>query len=227
MAVWRPGLAKVHFRLRDMTGDGQSLSSCTPRQGEPLPVGDLAPEVAAHGFYKSPPSSGNAFSREALAAVMPLDETVWRIAADFPLLILCPFEGEIDAVQEPLGHYRRHDDSASKRRSMDVETLLTRVERGRVLGSQITTVATRRGLTYRPGRGPLAKITLLWLKVLAPERFPSPRRATWRLALDVALSGWRLMPTVKKRIAFTGAVALIPFLPAPFAKSYVNWLFGR
>jgi hypothetical protein len=227
MAVWRPGLAKVHFRLRDMASDGRSLSTCTPRLGEPLPVGDLAPEVVAHGFYKSPPTSGNAFSREALAAVMPLDETVWRIAADSPLLFMCPFTGDVEAIQEPLGHYRRHDASASMRRSMDAETLLTRIARGRALGSQVAALAARRGLTYQPGRGPLATITLLWLKVLAPDRFPSPRRATWRLALDVALSGWRLMPTVKKRIAFTGAVALIPFLPAPFAKNYVNWLFGR
>lgn len=227
MAVWRPGLAKVHFYLRDMAENGTPLKTYTPRLGEPLPVGDLAPDVANHGFYKSPPTSGNAFSRAVLEALLPLDERVWHNAADAPLIYLSPFEGEIEAIQAPLGNYRRHDGSASVRRSPNVDSLVARVEQSRASRNQLDLAASRRGLTIRRGHGPVTLIKLLWIRVLAPERCLSPQRPTWRMAMDVALSGWRLMPTVKKRIAFTGAVALIPFLPAPFAKNYVNWLFGR
>lgn len=227
MAVWRPELVKVHFRLRDMAEDGTPLKTCTPRLGEPLPVGDMAPAVVNHGFYTSPPTSGNAFSRKVLAALLPLDEKVWRTAADAPLIYLSPFEGEIEAIQEALGNYRRHEGSASVRRSPNVDSLLERVERASVSRSQIAIAAERRGLVLRRGYGPLTLIKLLWIRVLAPDRCLSPHRPTWRMALDVALSGWRLMPTIQKRVAFTGAVALIPFLPAPFAKNYVNWLFGR
>lgn len=225
--VWRPGLAKVHFRLREAGADGTPFKTCTPRVGEPLPSGDLAEAVATHGFYKTPPTSGNAFSRRALQAAMPLDAEIWPMWADMPLLYLAPFEGDIEAIQEPLGFYRRHGSNASTRELTHVESLVRVAGMYRLKDEMVAAAARRRGIAAPPGRNPLLRNILLLIRVNAPERYPPPSRSVAMLALDVAMTGWRLMPTLRKRVAFTGAIALIPLLPAPLAKQYVNRLLMR
>jgi glycosyltransferase involved in cell wall biosynthesis len=54
------------------------------------------------------PTSGMCIKASVLKKCMPIDESVWRIAADVPLIIFAAVEGELAYMQEKLGSYRIH-----------------------------------------------------------------------------------------------------------------------
>lgn len=113
VAAWRPGVSKVQFRLDMVDAQGTPLGRQLPRD---LHDGDTATRLV-HGFgaYGSPPGSGNAYSRDFLRQVLPIDEGPWRIGADSIPILLAPAFGVVASVPAALGAYRVHralDDGA-------------------------------------------------------------------------------------------------------------------
>jgi hypothetical protein len=74
-----------------------------------MPDGDIRDLILDSGGYVTPPTSGNAFARQALERLLPLAEAQWRQAADTSLEILAPFLGDVVSTKETLGLYRIHD----------------------------------------------------------------------------------------------------------------------
>ena len=79
----------------------------------PMYGGDLRQTVAQFRYYTSPPSSGNAYSRNFLEKVLPMPAEKWRISADAYLILAAPFYGFITALGSPAAYYRRHGGGAS------------------------------------------------------------------------------------------------------------------
>jgi glycosyltransferase involved in cell wall biosynthesis len=103
-----PGVAKVHWPLREVDGLGRDSGRIRPR--DPLPAGDLRGQIAAEGpdGYVSPPTSGNAFSSAFLERVLPMPEADFELSADAYLYGLAPLFGTVEAIQSPQGLYRLH-----------------------------------------------------------------------------------------------------------------------
>jgi len=108
---WRPDLAKLHYRLNVIGSNGEQTGAIEP--SGILPEGDLSCEIRRHGASRSPPNSGNAFSRAFLERVMPIPEDEWRGGSDCYLFNLAPLYGQIGAINRPLGCYRKHGDNMS------------------------------------------------------------------------------------------------------------------
>jgi glycosyltransferase involved in cell wall biosynthesis len=123
VAAWQPDLAKLHYRLRMVDDLGNSLQDCVPLSRIPLATGDLKEHVLRGGSYEYPPTSGNAFSREALAALLPMPEKELRIAADGYLLSIIPLLGPLAACDDPLGAYRVHGKNRWYSNSLDISRL--------------------------------------------------------------------------------------------------------
>ncbi|WP_181708507.1 glycosyltransferase family 2 protein [Chthonobacter rhizosphaerae] len=70
--------------------------------------GDGLPRLLADGQVLFMPTSGNAFSRAALKAVMPIPEERWRISADLHLVTMMLALGPVDHCNAVLGQYRVH-----------------------------------------------------------------------------------------------------------------------
>jgi hypothetical protein len=104
---WQPGISKLQYRLQVCDRLGQPLG-LHPAPGKPLDQGWVWPLLLRQGTYTTPVTSGNAFSRQALAQILPMPETDYRIAADGYLNTLVTFLGPIAALEEPLGLYRMH-----------------------------------------------------------------------------------------------------------------------
>jgi hypothetical protein len=111
---FRPGVAKVQGRL-DLIDEGdRRLGRQTPPMA--LLSGDLASVVLRHGWYPAPPTSGNAFARATLDALLPVPEEYARLAkadgrltvSDHYLSVLAALEGEVVSLPEPVGAYRLH-----------------------------------------------------------------------------------------------------------------------
>jgi glycosyltransferase involved in cell wall biosynthesis len=106
-AAWKPGIAKVQYRLEMVDTFGNSIGFYPPAK-IPFDKGEVWRVLLETGNYQCPPTSGRSFGRAALDEVLPVPEAEWRISADAYLRILIPFEGQIISIEEALGAYRIH-----------------------------------------------------------------------------------------------------------------------
>ena len=102
------GLVKVHWPLRIIDDRGRETGDRFP--DDPLAEGDVRSKLIEAGpeGYNWPPTSGNAWARSFLDAVMPLPESEFRTCPDYYLATLAPLHGRIGLVREPQGFYRIH-----------------------------------------------------------------------------------------------------------------------
>lgn len=108
--IWQLDTAKVHYRLQVVDADSQSLEFTYPQGGKRLATGPVWQQVLDVATYAGVPTSGNALSRRALAAVSPIPKDFNTMADDY-LSVLIPFFGNVLAVETPLGAYRIHGDN--------------------------------------------------------------------------------------------------------------------
>ena len=105
----RPGLAKVHYRLRQIDEGGRPTGALVPPSGLSLPAGDLRGLVRLHpDDVPYPPASGNAYAAWALRRLLPMPEKEYRLLADVYLLNLAPLLGPVDLLEGSGGRYRVH-----------------------------------------------------------------------------------------------------------------------
>lgn len=106
-AAWSAGLAKAQYRL-DMIDAEQRWISLFPPAEVAFDSGDVRQLLLECGRYEGTVTSGNAFSREVLSAVLPIPEQDFRISADGYLVTIAPLHGQVVSIDRPLGVYRQH-----------------------------------------------------------------------------------------------------------------------
>jgi len=106
-------VAKVHWPLSVVDAHGRATGALKP--AEPLGRGDLREALLRDGpaCYESPPTSGNAWSRRFLEAVLPLPvfEPPFMdgsSSADAYLSAVAPLYGRVECIDEPQSSYRVH-----------------------------------------------------------------------------------------------------------------------
>lgn len=108
MAAYHQGVSHIYYGLEMKTPEGESLGAFK-LELEDLDQGvDAWRAVAERGSVNFPPTSANAFSRTALAQILPMPEGDFRIRADVYLLHRAVFLGEVVALERPLGNYLVH-----------------------------------------------------------------------------------------------------------------------
>ena len=112
MEQWRPEFSKLHWQLYKTNDAGKPLGKYLP--DDVLAEGDLRSQLieggpcACGGPPNSPPTTGNAWSRDFLQQVLPMPEEDFKQGADNYLFVLAPLYGLIGKINEPLGYYRLH-----------------------------------------------------------------------------------------------------------------------
>lgn len=228
VAAWRPGLAKVHYRLEVVDAEGQPRGFSYP-QGNTLSRGDVAPFVINSGTYTGVPTSGNALSRQALEQVMPIPPEFYTTADDY-LSVLIPLYGPVGSVETPLGAYRIHTSNqwaltevTGDRFRRFIRHDLQRCEliqqRGREQGYEVPDDLYMRffgrawsrlaSLRFDPEQHPVASDTSLWLTYQG-------LRSIW------LYSGFNW----QKRIIFSLWFVWVGLAPRPLAKPMIVWLFA-
>ena len=105
--AFAPGVAKVQFRLHLVNGKGEHID-LFPAPEVSFDDGDVVPLLMSSGRYETTVTSGNAFSRTTLAAILPVPEKEFRISADGYLVAIAPLHGRVVSIEEPLGAYVLH-----------------------------------------------------------------------------------------------------------------------
>ncbi|RWO63269.1 glycosyltransferase [Mesorhizobium sp.] len=103
---WSDDLAVLNFGLDTIDEAGRSTGLYTPSIHSDS--GDNRPRLLQSGTFAFPPTSGNAFARSLLDAVLPMPEARWRISADCYLIRAAALFGRFGHVPQVLGSYRIH-----------------------------------------------------------------------------------------------------------------------
>jgi glycosyltransferase involved in cell wall biosynthesis len=227
-AVWRPGISKVQYRMRTVDACGRPLGNVIPQFHHVPSPEDIRHWAATTTAYPTPPGSGNAYSREYLAKIFPLDDSCGR-PGDACCLAAAPFLGDVVTIPSALGSYRIHgrNDGAASR--LDVAQFQLHVVRAlqrhvyaqriaRRAGIDIEDRAINGSLSYLPYR--LASLRL------APMTHPIVGDSAFAVLTDVM----RALPKAQgmsSRSKLTIAVwaALVVVLPANAGSRLILWRF--
>jgi glycosyltransferase involved in cell wall biosynthesis len=230
-AAWRPGMSKVHYPLALIDEQSRPLGCCVPRA--PLPSGDLAQDVLERGFYVSSPTSGNAFSREMLQQLGPLDETEWRIGAEGYYVFLAPFFGTVGVVAEPIVQYRIHSksESATVGHGASNEGLMTKLMASDLrLRRTLERFAAERNLELSKdavySHWLHRKLRLACFK-MSRERHPFAGDTASHLAWSLMRAVWSAQELgLRTRVLFSGWGILTAMLPRRSAARLVQLAFS-
>jgi glycosyltransferase involved in cell wall biosynthesis len=146
VAVWEPGVAKVHYRLETVDAFGKRLGFEPPRD-RLLSNGEVLPILLEKGYYSTNVCSGNAFGRAALEQVLPMPESKYRMFAESYTNILLPFFGPVSSMEEVLGAYRLHGNNNFYSTTLDIDRLRAIVQLQ--LQNQVLLVHKAEALGYR------------------------------------------------------------------------------
>src|SRR5258708_6777457 len=151
VAAWRPGISKVQYCLRVVDADDAPWGRNMPRYPEGFSATDVRRLVRRFGTYPAPPSSGNAYSRDFLSKVMPIDARQFPFAPDGALNAIAPLYGDVVSIDRPLGYYRVHGRNMWAMVTLDRARILQFIDLGRKEARFTRAHAIKRGI--EPPRG--------------------------------------------------------------------------
>lgn len=229
IAVWKPELSKVHYRLTVVDNFKQPLGFSYPQGSKPLASGEVWRDLLEVGGYASTPTSGNALNRKALAQVFPIPDE-YKLTADDYLCILIPFYGEIVAIEEPQGAYRIHNsnqwalatvtgDRFHRFVQHDLQNYALLVKKANELGYEL------------PQDLELRSMARMWSRIaclrLNPQKHPIPSDRPLPLMFWGIRSLWKYTDfNWQKRLIYTLWFIWVGLLPLPLAKLAITWLYA-
>lgn len=229
LASWRPGVAQIQARLDLVDSDGIAHDIFPPPES-PLAQGDVRPLLARCGRYATTVTTGLAFTRTALEAVMPIPELAFNRSADGYLAAVVPFHGDILSIDQPLGAYRRHPANHSGFAANIAHRARWRIDHDEQRYAAMRTQAAATGVAMASAPGladPLhleERIASLCFD-LAQHPYPDDRRPRlgW-CGMRAVLAG---RPGLKRGLVYTAIFAVAGFAPRPVARTVLAWKMER
>lgn len=114
-------VAKVQYRMRVTDSDLHPTGEVVPPAHQAMPNGDLRSQISTGINYVWPPTSGNAFSSEALRKIMPIPEDTYRLSADVYLNTVAIALGAIISLEEVGVMYRVHGNNSTVNTSRSID----------------------------------------------------------------------------------------------------------
>ncbi len=227
----RGGAALIQFRLSIIDGQGRFIAEY-PWPRVRLDTGDVTPILRSRGTFTCMVSTGNAFRRDVLERLLPLDEREFMRAPDGYLVHSVPFYGSVAAIEKRLAYYRMHGSNDStmhiQRSAVDlskVRDILGFSTRELRLVETHTAVRGLRVSTNLPMRHMVHLQFRLVSRKLEPEKHPFPGDSCWRLGSWGALAALRnaSLP-LERRLLMAGWFAAVALLPRGAAQVVVSLL---
>ena len=230
-AAWRPGTSQLHYRL-DLVDAEERIIDLYPPPEVSFDTGDVVPLLLRSGRYETSVTSGNAFARAALAAILPMPGDAFRVCADGYLVTLAPFYGPVQSIEKPLGAYRQHAESNwSRVDSSDLGRIFRRsLEHDRQKYAVLAAKVAERGLqtTAEPGLRDhfhlCARISSLCLD---PSQHPLASDTRFRLMLHGIGASRRARLPRARRMLLALWFMCVGLLPRPIARLAVAWRVAK
>lgn len=227
--VWRPDLAKVHYRLDVVNGVGESLGYSSPQGTIPLSQGKVWQMLLSTGGYISTPTSGNALNRQALIDLFPIPAE-YKLTADDYLSFQVPFYGEVMAVDHALGAYRVHDSNQWALSTVTGDRFKRFVRHDLQNFALITSKAQELGYQIPPDLEQRS-IGRLWSRIISlrlnAQNHPVQSDRSIQLIYQGIRSLWKYSNfNLPKRIFYSLWFIWVGLMPLPLAKPAISWLYA-
>ena len=117
-AHWRPGTAKLQFKLETIDGAGRRTGFRWPKYPDAMAPERVLTDLLTTGAYPSPPTSGNAYARHLLDAATPFEGHSF---VDSVVNTIAPLYGEVHTLDAVLALYRVHGSNNWAQQTMTPE----------------------------------------------------------------------------------------------------------
>lgn len=229
VAVWKPTLAKVHYRLAVVDTDGQTLGYSLPQGGMLLSTGNVWTAMLEGGGYVSTPTSGNALNRKAAESLFPIHEE-YKLTADDYLSTLIPFHGDVAAVEEPLGVYRIHTNNQWALATVTGAHFRRFLHHDSVVQSLLVCKAKEIGYKL-PEDFELRSLGRFQVRLISLRLDPKNHQYPSDNALQLIYLGqgclWKYSPhNWQKRLIYSLWFLWVGLMPLPLAKTAIAWLYA-
>jgi GT2 family glycosyltransferase len=223
--AFRMDTAMVQFRLH-LVDENREVVDVFPAPEFPFESGDVVPQLLEKGRYQTTVTSGLAFRRSALEAIMPIPEEEFRQGADGYLVTTAPFHGIVRSIDECLGAYRQHggnhsafDDELAKRARWRVDHDFRRFE-------ALENEAAAEGLTVPEDiglRDPLHVEERLASLCTDAARHPVRGDSRLRLGAAGAAASMGTNVALRRRAVLAAWFLSVGILPRHQAKAVLSW----
>lgn len=145
-----PRLVKVQYRMRVIDELGRETGELKPPPHIRLPNGDLRTSELTFPFdLPWMATSGNAFSADALAQIMPIPETEFARSADWYLRHVITLFGDVRSLDDVCAYYRVHGANSYARGDdgLDLEHVRQSIRFASATHDQLLVAAARLGLS--------------------------------------------------------------------------------
>jgi glycosyltransferase involved in cell wall biosynthesis len=225
--AWKPGVGKIHYRLKVVDTEGQPLGNFIPTTTAKLACGEVWRELIQTSGYVSTCMSGNAYSRKVLNQVFPIPDD-YKTTADDYLMISTPFYGELVGIEDPLAVYRIHNSnqwalasvSGSRFRRFvqhDLQNFALLLQRAKQFGFEVPPDLETRSFARLWSR--LASLRL------EPQAHPIPSDHSLQLTYWGIRSLWLFSEfNWQKRIIYSIWFLWVGLMPVSLAYVAIAWL---
>ena len=232
VAHWQPSFAKLMFRLDLVDGSGRFLDRF-PADSVALDTDQALPTLLRTGRYSTTATSGLAFGRAFLAAVLPMPEDDFRICADGYLITVAPIHGGIGAIERPLARYRKHGSNqwSPGATAVPLQNFHRSIAFDQAKYRQLERHAARAGLPVPRDLGNrdhyhlMARIAS---RRLDPARHPIADDSLLRLGWHGARAVWRDSgERTLRRVLVAAWFVWVALLPRPLSAPAIFWLIAE
>lgn len=225
-----PGVAKVQYRLDLIDADAGCIVDSFPAPEVQFDDGDVVPLLLSTGRYQGTVTSGNAFSRHALNAILPMPEERFRQGGDGYTSTLAPLFGTVRSIEDRLGAYVRHGTNHSGFAGDLVQRLRWRLEHDAERYEALQAKATALGLRVHPTPGLQDDFHLenrIASLCLDPANHPTPSDSRLSLALRGMWATRRSRLPARRRAVLAAWFLATGTLPRAAAAHLATWRLER
>jgi len=219
------GVGTIQYRLHLVDAAGKAIDVYPPPEVA-FDSGNVVPKLLATGRYEGTVTSGNAFVRETLSAIVPIPVDRFRISADGYLVTVAPFHGMVVSIDEPLGAYRMHGGNLW----MTGPSLARRFRRSILHDTDKHRVLAERAASFglvadsQPGLRDYQHLEVrLGSLCLEPGEHPIRSDTRIGLALHGVRSACRAPLPWRRRALLAGWFLCLGLLARPLAREVLSW----
>ncbi|PKA43758.1 glycosyl transferase [Rhizobium sullae] len=223
--AWDGDTAQAQFRLH-IVDECQRVKDVFPAEEFPFDSGDVTPQLLQKGRYQTTVTSGLAFRRSALEAVMPIPETDFRQGADGYLVTVAPLHGTVTSIDSCLGAYRMHGANHSVFAEKLGQRARWRVEHDFRRLEALSGQAAEVGLTVPPDVSLHDTVHLeerLASLCIDRDRHPVPNDSRHTLGAAGAVASLEMNVSLRRRAVLAAWFLSVGFLPRRMAKALLSW----
>jgi len=213
-------VVRVQYPLDVIDRAGNPTGEMVPEAPKALFSGDARPRLlTCPDDIAWQPTSGNAFRRDALSAVLPMPEVPFRLCADYYLSAIVPLHGMVDALPDPGGGYRVHGGNAHFSHAESGDRLRANIVRTCETHRCLIGEARRLGLDHLPSDpAAVRSVTFAANRMISlrvdPQHHPIEGDTRWSLIrLGRASAIARVDVSRPRRLAFSAWFAAMSVAP--------------